>query len=231
MDIEICMKNDACVIMFVRSPEKGTVKTRLSAGLDEQVVLELYRCFVLDLVRTLSRGPFALHICFHPPGSETQIRQWLGEGHTYSAQKGNDLGERMEAAFLEAFAQGFREVLLMGSDSPDITVELLEEALGSLKSNHAVIGPALDGGYYLVGFNAGCLLHDVFAGMDWGTAGVHERTMQVFTEHGYDVHVLPVWRDIDTCDDIRAFMREHRETPLGTLRTLDYLREHMERMT
>jgi len=222
------MKNDACVIMLVRSPKKGTVKTRLSAVLDERVVLELYGCFVLDLVRTLTGGPFAVHICFHPPGSEHEIREWLGEGHTYSAQRGNDLGERMEAAFLEAFAEGFRKVLLIGSDSPDLTHEVLDEALSSLDRHHAVIGPARDGGYYLIGFKAGHLLHAVFRGMEWGTAGVYQSTTKAFTEHSYDLHVLPVWRDIDTCDDIRAFVREHRETPAGKLLTLDYLRGHRE---
>lgn len=225
------MNDNPCVIMLVRSPEKGTVKTRLSASLDEDAVLELYRCFVLDLLHTLSRGLFTVHICFHPPDSEKQIRQWLGERHAYSAQKGNDLGERMEAAFLEAFAQGFHKVLLIGSDSPDITVELLEEALSSLNRHHAVIGPALDGGYYLIGFKAGHLLHDVFTGMDWGTPAVYESTMKAFMEHGFAVHVLPVWRDIDTCNDIRAFRHEHRETPSGRLLTLDYLREHMEIVT
>ncbi len=222
------MREDACVIMLVRSPQIGAVKTRLSAVLDERVVLEMYRCFVGDLVHTLSRGDFAVHICFHPPDAEGEIREWLGQQYMYNPQKGRDLGERIEAAFLEAFAAGFRKVLLIGSDSPDITNGLLDEALGSLDRHHAVIGPAMDGGYYLIGFNAGHLLHALFAGMEWGTAGVYESTMKVLTEHGKDVHVLRVWRDIDTYEDIRAFMREHCETPSGELLTLDYLREHME---
>lgn len=214
--------------MFVRSPEKGTVKTRLSSVIDEYAVLELYRRFVLDLLRTLSRGAFDVQICFYPPDAGKSILRWLGGRYAYMAQKGDDLGERLEAAFLKAFADGFRKVVIIGSDSPDLPGELLKEALDSLDKEDAVIGPALDGGYYVIGFRAGRVLQEVFVGIEWGTATVYTSTMEVFMEHGYNVHVLPGWRDIDTCEDIRAFIREHHETPSGDLLTLDYLRAHKE---
>jgi rSAM/selenodomain-associated transferase 1 len=222
------MNHEACVIIFVRTPEKGTVKTRLSAVLDEYAILELYRRFVLDLLRTLSQGAFDVHICFYPAAAGKSIRRWLGGRYVYTAQKGDDLGERLKAAFLKAFADGFRKVVIIGSDSPDLPGELLKEALDSLDKEDAVIGPALDGGYYLIGFRAGRLLQEVFVGIEWGTPTVYTSTMGVFKEHCYDVHVLPGWRDIDTYEDIRAFMREHHETPSGHLLTLDYLRTHKE---
>jgi uncharacterized protein len=222
------MNREACVIMFVRSPEKGTVKTRLSAAMDEYAVLKLYRCFVLDLLRTLSRGAFDVRICFYPADAGETMRQWLGGGYAYMAQKGDDLGKRLEAAFLKAFADGFRKVVVIGSDSPDLSDELLKEALDSLDKEDAVIGPALDGGYYLIGFRAGRLLQEVFVGIEWGTPTVYASTMRVFTGHCYAVHVLPGWRDIDTYEDMRAFMREHYETPTGHLLTLDFLRTHKE---
>jgi len=222
------MNREACVIMFVRSPEKGAVKTRLSAVLDEYAVLELYRRFVLDLLHTLSRGAFDVRICFYPPDAGEAIRQWLGGRYVYLAQKGDDLGQRLEAAFLKAFGDGFRKVVIIGSDSPDLPGELLREALDCLDKEDAVIGPALDGGYYLIGFRAGRLLQEIFVGIEWGAPTVYASTMGTFTEHCYDVHVLPGWRDIDTYEDIRAFMREHHETPSGQLLTLDYLRTHKE---
>lgn len=220
------MNQEECIIMFLRLPEKGTVKTRLSTVLDEQAVLELYRCFVLDLLHTLSHGTHEVRICFYPGDAERNVREWLGDRHTYRAQTGNNLGERLEAAFGGAFADGFRKVVLIGSDSPDLPAGQLKEALDALEKADAVLGPSLDGGYYLIGFRAGRLLHEAFTGIEWGTATVFERTMQVLAEHAFNVHVLPLWRDIDTYADLVAFAREHEGTGPGQLLTLDYLREN-----
>lgn len=210
--------------MFVRSPEKGRVKTRLTTVFDEETVLELYRRFVFDLLETLNCGSFGLRICFYPAEAKRKVVDWLGEEYDYIAQEGRGLGERLENAFTAAFADGFRKVVIVGSDSPDLPREILEEAISSLASKDAVIGPAVDGGYYLIGFNSGRLLREVFTGMDWGTATVFKRTMDVLNSRGYNVHLLPRWRDIDTYGDVVAFMRKHELTPAGRLLTLDYLR-------
>ena len=210
--------------MFVRSPEKGRVKTRLTAVLDEETVLELYRRFVADLLETLSCGSFGLRICFYPAEAKSKVADWLGEEYAYMAQEGRDLGERLENAFTSAFSDGFRKVVIIGSDSPDLPGEILEEAVSSLASKDAVIGPAVDGGYYLIGFNSGGFLREVFTGMDWGTAAVFKRTLDLLSSHGCNVHLLPRWRDIDTYQDVVAFMNKHELTPAGRLLTLDYLR-------
>ena len=216
----------ACIVIFVKSPDKGTVKTRLAAGLDEDTVVELYRRFVLDLLGTLSHGNFGLRICFYPAKAKRRVVDWLGEEYVYIAQQGQDVGERMENAFLAAFAEGFRRVVVIGSDIPDLPVEILEEAISSLALKDAVIGPAIDGGYYLIGFNSGRFLAEVFRGIDWGTPAVFQRTMALLSGHRYEVRVLPRWRDIDTYDDLVAFMRDHQLTPAGRLLTLDYVMAH-----
>jgi hypothetical protein len=213
-----------CVVIFVRSPDKGTVKTRLTVVLDEDTVAELYRRFVLDLLETLSHVNFGLRICFYPAEAKRKVADWLGEEYVYVAQRGRDLGERLENAFLAAFAEGFRRVVIIGSDSPDLPGEILEEAISSLALKDAVIGPSIDGGYYLIGFNADRFLTKVFRDIDWGTPTVFQLTMGVLSRHSYDVRVLRQWRDIDTYEDVRAFMREHELTPAGRLLTLDYLR-------
>lgn len=221
------MNQRECIVIFVRSPDKGRVKTRLTSVLHEDTVVELYRCFVLDLLGTLSHGNFGLRICFYPAEAGSKLADWLGEEYVCIAQQGKDLGERMENAFHAAFAEGFRKVLIIGSDSPDLPGELFEEAINALASKDAVIGPAIDGGYYLIGFNSDRFLTEVFfRSIDWGTSTVFQQTMGVLSRHGYDVHVLPQWRDIDTYDDLIAFRRNHELTPAGRLLTLDYLRSH-----
>ena len=189
------------------------------------MVLDLYRCFALDLLRTLSHTTLSLRVCFYPAEAKKKVVDWLGEDYVYTAQQGRDLGERMENAFIAAFADGFRRVVIIGSDSPDLQGGILEEAINCLTSSDAVIGPAVDGGYYLIGFNSGRFLTEVFRGVEWGTSTVFERTMDRLSKHGYNVAVLPRWRDIDTYEDVVAFMRKHELTPAGCLLTLDYLRE------
>jgi hypothetical protein len=210
--------------MFVRSPERGKVKTRLAAALEEDTVLGLYRCFVLDLLETLSYTRFDLRICFHPADAERKLANWLGEKYVYIAQQGSDLGERLENAFLAGFTSGFRKVVIVGSDSPDLPPEVLEEAVNSLTLKDAVIGPATDGGYYLIGFNSDRFPREAFTGLDWGTSTVFGRTMNILNKSGYDVQVLRGWPDIDTYEDLLAFVRRHELTPVGRWRTLDYLR-------
>ncbi len=220
------MNQQACIVTFVRSPDKGRVKTRLTSVLDEDTVVEIYRRFVLDLLGTLSHRCFGLRICFYPAEAGRKLADWLGEEYVYIAQQGESLGERMENAFLATFAEGFKRVIVVGSDSPDLPAEIFEEAIDALASKNAVIGPAIDGGYYLVGFNSDRFLTEVFKGIDWGMPTVFQQTMGILRRHGYAVHVLPQWRDIDTYEDLIAFMRDHELTPAGQLLTLDYLRSH-----
>jgi uncharacterized protein len=226
---DICIK-DACIIMLVRSPEKGSMKTRLARALDEEAVLGLYDRFVRDLLTTLHKGRFNLRICYYPPDAGDVIAGWLGREHRYVSQRGRDLGERLANAFTDAFASGFRRVVIIGSDSPDIPVAILKDALESLETtdqSDAVIGPANDGGYYLIGFRSERFLEAVFEGIEWGTERVFARTLDIFAEAGWRVHVLPRWGDVDTMDDLKAFFDAHRADPPGALQTLDYLRTQL----
>lgn len=224
MSAESARTKDACLIMLVRSPDKGSVKTRLAEALDEETVLGLYDRFVRDLLTTLHAGKFNLRISYHPPGAGDKVAAWLGREHRYVSQRGGDLGERLANAFTDTFADGFRRVVIIGSDSPDLPVEILEDALKFLETDDAVIGPAADGGYYLMGFRSERFLKAVFEGIDWGTERVLARTLDIFAQAGWRVRMLPTWRDIDTVDDLKAFVNAHSADPAGTLETLDYLR-------
>jgi hypothetical protein len=196
---------DGCVILFVRFPEKGRVKTRLAASVGDETAVRLYENFVLDAIDTLSGCPRPFIISFHPPSSAGRVASWLGD-HRYMPQRGADLGERMKNAFLSVFETGVSKALLMGSDVPDLPPSVIEEAFSALGGNGAVLGPALDGGYYLIGFNKNAFVPGAFEGIAWGAPSVFRDTMRAL--EGVRVHVLPRWRDVDTVEDLDAlFLR------------------------
>jgi rSAM/selenodomain-associated transferase 1 len=155
------------------------------------------------MLSTLRRGDFPFYICFYPKNALEGLKEWLGDQHHYIPQKGKDLGERMSNAFRKAFDTGFKRVVLVGSDIPDLPLEVIEEAFISLKEEDAAIGPAYDGGYYLIGFKEKTFSPQVFERMAWGTERVFEDTMKVLKNLNQRVHTLPYLRDIDTVDDLK----------------------------
>jgi rSAM/selenodomain-associated transferase 1 len=203
------MINDKyCLLVFVKYPDKGKVKSRLAKEFGEDTVLRLYEGFVLDILETIREGKYRIKICFHPASAREKIASWLGKSYLYMPQNGRDLGEKMKNAFTAAFSEGFEKVMLIGSDIPDLPKEIIEEAFAS--NGDAVIGPATDGGYYLIGFKRSTFLPHIFEGMQWSTASVFERTMEIFRKHSYNVHVLPQWQDIDTPEDLKVFYERNR---------------------
>jgi len=117
-------------------------------------------------------------------------------------QHGRDLGERMKNGFLDGFAKGYKRVVLIGSDIPDLPKNSIEEAFQSLEETDAVIGPAFDGGYYLIGFRQSAFSSQVFEEINWGTATVFDETMKKLKRLRRSVHTLPRLRDIDTVEDL-----------------------------
>ncbi len=220
--------NDRCVIMFVKFPQKGKVKSRLAASLGDERALELYRCFVTDLLEMIGKSGYPLVLSFYPPEAEREMRGWLGDGYSYLAQQGSNIGERMRNAFETVFSRGYRSVLLMGSDSPDLTTEILDEAFSSLEEHHAVIGPAFDGGYYLIGFTREAFIPEVFRGISWSTEEVFRQTMNVFTATGRITHIMPPWRDIDTINDLEALISAGMSESFSESATMTCLRKEEE---
>jgi uncharacterized protein len=221
------MKDKACVIMFVKSAERGTVKSRLAASVGEDVALDLYKCFVSDLIKMLVQGRHLFDIYFYPPDAKQEVIRWLGDEHTLIPQMGDDLGDRMGNAFEEVFSQGFDRVILIGSDSPDLPNLLIDEALGALKDYDAIVGPSHDGGYYLIAFTQKTFLAQVFSGIAWGTQEVFEHTMRILQKANLTVHTLPAWRDIDTIGDLKAFFRDNRNTPFAQSATIKYIENNI----
>ena len=214
------------VILFARYPQIGKVKTRLATRLGQDQVLGLYRCFVKDILATLRKSGYPVSIGFLPVDREEQMTAWLGPGPTYLPQKGADLGRRMCHAFEQVFAAASPPVdqaLLVGSDIPDMDQGTLDQAFDALAHNDATLGPAADGGYYLIGFNRPAFTRKVFTGITWGGGQVFAKTMIKFEKAGLTVHVLPERLDIDTYDDLEAFYRRAKDKGLRELTTTQLL--------
>ena len=131
---------DRCLLLFVRYPEKGMVKTRLASILDEDRIVTLYRCFIRDILDTTASGDYRVHLVVFPKHRKSDMVGEFGNGYTYFAQRGRDLGERMKNAFHHCFSETpATAAVLIGSDIPDITAAVIEEAFEALKNHDAVI--------------------------------------------------------------------------------------------
>lgn len=194
-------------VLFLKYPEPGRVKTRLAEAVGPERAARLARRFAERTLAAVDDLGLEAGICFTPPEREADLRAWLGPGRTCFAQRGADLGERMEAAFLDAFARGAERVVLTGTDAPDRPPELLAEALERLDDHDAAIGPATDGGYTLLAMRRESFTPEAFRGMDWGSSAVLAQTLDALRRAGRSVWVLPPWPDIDD----EAALREYLE--------------------
>jgi rSAM/selenodomain-associated transferase 1 len=223
----ILMKNqDACVLCFVKYPEKGQVKLRLTANLDDDVVVELYRNFVLDIVSLLKKLDTQFYLCFSPLNAHKKIREWLGSSYSYVPQEGNDLGERMKNGFCYAFTEGFRRVILVGSDSPDLPGDFLKNAIVELQTHDMVLGPSSDGGYYLIGFRNDTFLPSVFDKISWSSSSVFQETLSKVKNAGRSLSLLPAWSDVDIISDLKNLVRRNHNTSFKSSHTMSYLRRN-----
>ena len=148
-------KQNRCLAVFVRDPEPGKVKTRLAKTVRRPFRSGTLRLFRGRSVRGAGTGKLPsgdlFHTCREGDGDQATVRLRF----CYSPQEGEGLGKRMENAFRSCFAKGFAATLLIGSDFPDLTAEVIEQAFMALENGQdAVVGPAFDGGYYLIGFHS-----------------------------------------------------------------------------
>lgn len=200
------------VILFARYPEEGRVMTRLSAEIGAGPAVALYRCFVKDMLDTLGGTGVPFQVYVHPADMAEDFGRKFGPGLAVRPQEGEDLGARMANAFRGVFEEGYERAVLMGSDLPDLQAEIITGALGALSEKDAVLGPASDGGYYLIGFRRDTFHPGVFEGVQWGTAEVYEGTVRALGALGIEAHMLQSWHDVDTLGDLIALIRRNQGT-------------------
>ena len=206
-------KMSAALVMFAKAPIPGQVKTRLSPALTEDEAATLHGSFVLDtLERTKAaiskfKLPIDRFLACAPSSSHVFFRiMEARHGVTLLDQQGDDLGARMRHVFDHLFAQGYQRVCLVGTDVPSLPLVHYREALEALPRHDLVIGPARDGGYYLIGLTRPC--PELFTNIPWSTDRVLDLTQQKAVAAGMKVAVLPTWSDVDTVDDLRALIDE-----------------------
>ena len=189
-------------LVFVRAPEAGRVKTRLAAALGADVALRVYRRLAEHTLREAQALGGEVRVHFTPANAEAEVRAWLGDGPRYLPQSAGDLGARMEAAFRAAFEDGADRVVIIGSDLPELSAALLRRAFDALESHPAVIGPARDGGYYLLGMRT--MIGGLFGGIPWSTDEVLARTLDRLRAAGVEPALLDTLSDVDEVDDLPA---------------------------
>jgi len=212
--------NKNLVILFVKEPKLGFVKTRLAKSCGDGFTLELYKKFVLDLVQTLQTCKFDFKLCAYP--NLEKINQSFGNFGNF-LQCDGDLGVKMQKAFEEQFANGYEKILLIGSDTPHISNKLLTCGFDALNNHNAIFGPSKDGGYYLVGFNTHSFDKVAFEDVPWSTSEVLEKTLQRLNTK--KIYFLQELNDIDVFDDLKDFYLNFKDSDFKNSNTMQFLKE------
>jgi len=196
------------LILFARYPVAGQVKTRLVPALGADGAGALHRRLVLRTFRAAlaacRQTDADLEVCFDG-GSEDAMKHWLGDGWLCRRQRDGDLGQRMATAFDDSFREGSPATIIIGSDCPALTPEVLTAAFGVLETNPVVFGPATDGGYYLIGLTRP--VPELFQGVAWGTQTVFAQSLQILEQTGLKPALLKPLDDLDRPEDLAAWRR------------------------
>src|SRR6476469_1715021 len=196
------------LIIFTRYPEPGKTKTRLIPALGPETAAVLQQRMTEHTwaqAQLLQKNlPVDLEIRF-TGGNRQLMRSWLGRGLTYQAQASGDLGRRMAQAFEAAFQAGSQRVVIVGIDCPDLDATLLSKAFEELQQHDLVLGPATDGGYYLIGLRR--FVPALFQGIAWSTDRVWAQTIAIAQQHHLSVGALPPLDDIDRPEDLAIWER------------------------
>lgn len=194
---------DEHLIVFTRYPEIGKVKTRLIPKLGDEGATILHRKMaekMLGEVREFQQNySCSVEVCFSGR-NEKLMAEWLGNDFVYQTQGDGNLGDRLSLATQEAFKSGKSKVIIIGTDCPSLTSDILEKAFISLQTHPIVIGPATDGGYYLIGLQK--FVPEIFQGVAWSTSIVFQQTLEICQRLNLSVATLPTLSDVDRPEDL-----------------------------
>lgn len=196
--------NDKHLIIFVKNKIQGQVKTRLAAGIGPQKAMEIYE-LLLSHTHLVTRGLSAQKTVFFSPEAETDSI-WGDGNFSLTTQAEGDLGKRMYEAFNELLGQGAGRVCIIGSDTFEISTQILRQAFEELKTKDIVLGPAQDGGYYLLGMKE--LQPELFSNKHWSTESVLSQTLEDIKRLNLRYSLLPLLNDIDHKEDWLAYRQK-----------------------
>ncbi|HVE89131.1 MAG TPA: TIGR04282 family arsenosugar biosynthesis glycosyltransferase [Burkholderiaceae bacterium] len=196
---------NACLAVMGKQPERGKVKTRIAAALGDDRAVELYLCTLQDTLALALSIADVTHALSYAPPTDSARRYFEHAAPQFALipQQGFTLGERISGTLVSVLKRHSPGVVI-GSDSPDVPAQLITRAFDSLQTADVVLGPAHDGGYYLLGVRS--MQPALFEGIDWSTAFVAQQTRQRAADAGLRVVDLPLWHDLDTVDDLRLLV-------------------------
>lgn len=199
------MTKDRVLLIFVKNPEPGKVKTRLAAETGADEALEIYKN-LLVITEKASAGSNAERQVWYSNFIEADDH-FSENKYSKFVQKGGNLGERMSHAISGAFQSGYKRVVIIGSDCPELTSEIINEAFDLLVEQDAVVGPSEDGGYYLLGLSR--YSTGIFRDISWSTPDVLRQTLKCLEKEKFTYKLLPVLNDIDTLEDFNKSRLAH----------------------
>ena len=191
------MQPNRHLIIFIKNPVLGKVKTRLAASVGDAKALDIY-LQLLDITRKAALDTDCTRNVFY--SDEIESDGWDNDRFNKFVQEGDDLGQRMRNAFEQVFALGAEKAIIIGSDCPQLSSAIIEEAFSILERKDVCIGPAKDGGYYLLGMKK--LNRFLFEGKKWSTDSVLEQTLADLRQNGLSYGALPELSDVDVADDL-----------------------------
>jgi rSAM/selenodomain-associated transferase 1 len=198
------------LIVFVKSPHLGQVKTRMQPELSTEVSLNLHKAMGRDLVDHFSQSQyFDFFIHFWPENARGEMQSWLGTNLNYIPQQGSDLGEKLKNSFSNAFQQNYQKVCIIGSDLPTLSEKNILVAFQKLESSNVVLGPTMDGGYYLVALKK--YYPQIFDNIGWSTESVFKQTLLRTKQQNLSVFQMDIQQDIDIYEDVFYLWNEFLE--------------------
>ena len=222
------------LIIFTRYPEPGQVKTRLIPALGEEGAASLQKKMTEHSVAwaaSLSeRMPNFLEIRYEGK-DQNLMAEWLGSGYSYETQGDGDLGERMARAFEENFQKKIKQIVLVGTDCPQMSAFHVKSAFDALKTHDLVLGPTEDGGYCLIGLKQ--MVPELFVSLAWGTETVFQSTLEKAKNAGLSVKCLVPMRDVDIPEDLTVWEKvsnQYLSIVIPTFNEEEHLRQTLEKV-
>lgn len=228
-------KHSTALVVMLKAPVAGQVKTRLVPPLSPKDAARLYRCFIQDTFNRISvLTDIDIIAAYTPRNLAKKIKNLLPTKSIILPQKGKDLGERLTNVFSHLFSHGYKKVAIIGTDSPDLPIEYIEKSFSLLnKKTTLVLGPTEDGGYYLIAMSnllspmgtdlksvpkkggMGGFAGEIFQDITWSANTVFEKTIEKAKRAGLKTAVLPKWYDVDDIESLMVLRKNIKDTPFA----------------
>lgn len=198
------ISNDNNLILFLKYPEKGKVKTRLAKDIGNEKALLIYKKLVSKLLNQLDINNYDISIYYFPENKKNEVKKWINlPDIKYLPQSGDDLGARMLNAFKDSISLKYAKTVIIGTDCLEINDNIISKSFYLLDDSDLVLGPATDGGYYLIGLKT--IIEPLFKNISWSTDKVLKQTLNKAKELNIEYKFLDFLSDIDTLEDLNNY--------------------------